>query len=296
MPDSPPALWVGGDLGLDVVVEPQGEVRWGDDAPASVSLLPGGQGANVAVWARRAGAAVRLFTHLGDDALARHLARAARRAGVAVRARHSGTSTRVVSLVEGQGARRTLFAHLGDGAWADLPARRPGGRLALYVSGYALVRPGGRAWVEGARAWARRHAVPIAVTPSAVSVLERAGLEAWAALAQGAWAVVLNGAEATAVTGAADPAAACRRLARSHDIVLVTLGRAGARLGTGGRVIPVPAAALATAPRDTTGAGDAAAGTFLARLLLGDGPDEAAAAAMAAAALAISQPGAWPQA
>jgi len=43
---------------------------------------------------------------------------------------------------------------------------------------------------------------------------------------------------------------------------------------------------------DTTGAGDAFTGTFLARRLSGDGPEQAVRAGLAAAARVVAGPGA----
>jgi len=288
----PPRLLVFGDLGLDVVAMAPGRLLWGDDTPSRVHLLPGGQGGNVATWARRAGVVADLYTQVGDDPWGRFVTARARARGVHVHARPHGRTTRVVSLVEQH--RRSLIADLGDGDWASPPARRPPGAALAYVSGYLLARPGGTARAVALRQWAASRGVRLAVTPSALSVIGRDAAEPWSALADGAWAILLNAAEACALTGAAD---AARRLARRHALALVTNGAHGAWLGEGGEGAGrVPAAAPAGPILDTTGAGDAAAGTFLARLACGDAPVDAARSAMAAAALACTEPGAWPPA
>jgi len=58
-----------GDSTLDVTVRPAEAPRAGGDVPASISLAPGGQGANVAVRLARAGIDVRLATAIGGNLL-----------------------------------------------------------------------------------------------------------------------------------------------------------------------------------------------------------------------------------
>jgi sugar/nucleoside kinase (ribokinase family) len=108
-----------------------------------------------------------------------------------------------------------------------------------------------------------------------------------------------NQREAALLTGARDPAEAARRLltrtARAH--VIVRTGPAGCVLAL--RLQPPAAVPAAVAhvpaptvdPVDTTGAGDAHSGVFLAALADGLAPADAAHRANAAAALAVTRPG-----
>lgn len=294
--DPRPRLYVAGDLGLDVVVRPSAALAWGDDTPARVDLLGGGQGANVAAWARwaRPGVEVHLLSQVGADPLGRLLTRAVRAFGVTVHATRAARATRVVSLVEGE--RRSLLADLPAGPWASLPEAGPAGPALLYVSGYVLVRRGGGAWLRSALAWARRHGVRLAVTPSARSVLARGerGLERWRRLQAAAWAVLMNLDEARALTGAPDARRAATALAATGVVALVTDGRRGAWLAEAGAAARRTPPAAAKRLLDPTGAGDAVAGAFLAALAAGDGPRRAADAAMAAGACAVARQGAWP--
>jgi len=103
-----------------------------------------------------------------------------------------------------------------------------------------------------------------------------------------------NQREAALLTGTGDPAEAARRLA-------ARTGRAGVivRAGSQGCVLALqaarPDAVLIPAPAvmavDTTGAGDAHSGVFLAGLADGIPPGAAACRANAAAALAVTRPG-----
>jgi sugar/nucleoside kinase (ribokinase family) len=106
-----------------------------------------------------------------------------------------------------------------------------------------------------------------------------------------------NAAEAADVTGAESPAQACRLLQASVPAggVIVRAGSAGCYLSTHLSPEGAPDPIHIPAPRvraiDTTGAGDAHAGVFLAGLSEGLSPLEAARRANAAAALAVTRQG-----
>jgi len=71
-----------GDLGLDVVVRIRGDVAWGADTPAEVSLAAGGQGANVAAWAAALSAEARWLGKRAADGAGRLAADELERRGV----------------------------------------------------------------------------------------------------------------------------------------------------------------------------------------------------------------------
>lgn len=314
-----------GDAGLDVIIRPAGLLEHGDDTPGQVEILPGGQAANVSVWARTCEIPVHLVTSLGRDPLGDLVRAALRDRGVSVTARRSHRTTRVASLIaRASPGDRSLVADLSSYGLPFLesvpdlrtfPVRTldPWDALSLeagllspagivYISGYALLRPSAPIWVGRTVRWARRHAFAVAASPSAVSVLTRAGLEVWNALARSAQILLLNRLEAEALTGMETPEASARQLAAHHALVLVTDGERGAWLAGGGRVRSVRPWPVrrrrADAPDpgtvDTTGAGDATAGVFLGQILKGTAPLPAARKAMRAGYLVSRQMGAWP--
>jgi len=213
-----------------------------------------------------------------------------------------------VALVEA-GGERTFVTSLGaetlrePGAWDPVRVRAGD---AVYVSGYGLAAPASGAilgtWAAALPAEALLFVDPgplIADIPDAVlgPVLSRCD---W-------WSC--NQREAALLTGASDPAEAARLLAgrtgRAGVIVragrsgcvlaLRAAGRAGsgAAAGSGGAsavslsLVPAPAVVAV----DTTGAGDAHAGVFLAGLAAALPPAAAASRANAAAALVVTRPG-----
>ncbi len=205
-----------------------------------------------------------------------------------------------VALVE-TGGERTFVTALGaeslrdPGAW-DLVRARPGD--AVYVSGYGLV-PSGSGAILGAWAAALPPAVLLFVDPGPLAdqipapVLEEV-------LARCDW-WSCNQREAALLTGTSDPAqAACRLVRRTSQAdVIVRAGADGCVLarrvagqamdhGLSLSLIPAPAVTAV----DTTGAGDAHSGVFLAALAAGLTPTDAAWRANAAAALAVTRAGA----
>ena len=199
-----------------------------------------------------------------------------------------------VALVE-DGGERTFVTSLGaetlraPGAWDAVPVRAGD---AVYVSGYGLVAPDSGAilgaWAAALPAGVLLFVDPgplIADIPAAVlgSVLSRC--DWWSS----------NQREAALLTGASDPAEAAR-------LLIARTGRAGVivRAGQSGCVLALRTAAgvslsLIPAPDvvavDTTGAGDAHAGVFLAGLAATLPPAAAASRANAAAALAVTRAG-----
>ncbi|MDI5912137.1 PfkB family carbohydrate kinase, partial [Streptomyces sp. 12257] len=99
--------------------------------------------------------------------------------------------------------------------------------------------------------------------------------------------------EACLLTGLPDAADAAAKLSRHVPLVVVKQGAMGAVIARSGSVYAhVPA--VAATPRDTTGAGDAFTGGFLAALLAGAAPEDAAADGCRAGALAVQRVGGRP--
>jgi sugar/nucleoside kinase (ribokinase family) len=198
-----------------------------------------------------------------------------------------------VALIEPD-AERTFVTSLGaeilgrPGSWDAVPA---GAGDTVYVSGYGLV-PEESGPVLGAWAAALPDSSLLFVDPGPlVTQIPEAVL--LPVLARCDW-WSCNRREAALLTGAQDPAEAARRLlartARAH--VIVRAGPAGCVLALRedtAAVAHIPAPAVD--PVDTTGAGDAHSGVFLAALSDGLAPADAARRANAAAALAVTRPG-----
>ncbi len=205
-----------------------------------------------------------------------------------------------VALVEA-GGERTFVTALGaeslrqPGAWDSVRTKRGD---AVYVSGYGLVAPQSGA-VLGAWAAALPPQVMLFVDPGPLV----AGIPADVldpVLARCDW-WSCNQREAALLTGSTDPPEAARRLLRrtGQADVIVRAGPAGCVLalrtagpGMSHGLSLTQVAAPAVTAVDTTGAGDAHSGVFLAALAGGMTPGAAAGRANAAAAIAVTRPGA----
>ena len=96
--------------------------------------------------------------------------------------------------------------------------------------------------------------------------------------------------DATALTGLTDADAVADFYLRLCPLVLLKCGATGCLVATRDRRMRIPAHRVHAV--DATGAGDTFAGAFLARMLAGDGPEDAARYANAAAALSTTGYGA----
>ncbi|MEJ2851672.1 PfkB family carbohydrate kinase [Nocardioides sp. CCNWLW212] len=270
-----------GGINQDVTVRVEARPAPGEtvvgDGPA---VSAGGKGANMAVAAARAGAAVVLCGAVGDDAAGRTQLGQLAAAGVATdrvavrRDAATGTALIVVTpdgenaIVVGAGANATLaddeVAATCTGA-AVVLAQTEVGAGPVDAAARAVAGGGGRLVLS-----------PAPVVPLASETL---------ALAD---PLVVNESEAADLCGESSAAAVLARTgARS---VVVTLGAAGAQLAdaTGSRQVPAPRVDAV----DTTGAGDVLAGTLAAALADGADLDAAVRRAVAAAAESVGYAGA----
>ena len=175
-------------------------------------------------------------------------------------------------------------------------ARQRGLRLRLRP-GPARVGPGPRAWAAGLPAGVLLFLDPgplVADIPAAVLDPVLARCDWWSC----------NQREAALLTGSDDPAEAARRLVRrtGRADVIVRAGPDGCVVATRAgpamdrwTAVAEPIAAPAVTAVDTTGAGDAHSGVFLAGLAAGLTVGEAARRANAAAALTVTRAGAAPR-
>jgi sugar/nucleoside kinase (ribokinase family) len=264
----------------------------GGDVPGSVVVRPGGAAANVAVWARAAGAAARVVARRGTDLAGELLAAALAGRGVELHPPAAPGPTGAM-LVVWESDERSFVSDPGANAALRTGDVRAGlaGADAVHVSGYALLRPGSR---RAAMAAARSGgtARPAAVDASSWPLLAGSGRAAVLAAAASAGALLANAAEAAALTGARDPERAAVALAGQVPVAVVKLGPLGVLVAAGGRLHAVDAGAAVAV--DPTGAGDALAAGFLVARAGGADPVEAARAGVELAASAVAVEGAWP--
>ena len=304
-PPGPRRLVFAGEAIVDVVMRVPALPQRGGDALATSAEISAGGGFNVMAAAARHGLPVLYAGGHGTGPWGDVVRAALAAEGIGLFRppdpdRDTGFD---VALVEPD-AERTFVTHLGaeavrgPGTWDAVPAG-PGD--AVYVSGYGLVDPDsgpplGR-WAASLPSSALLFLDPgplVAQIPAAVldPVLARCD---WLSCNYREAALLANtGPSGTRPPDApGDPAEAARRLlARGAAAnILVRAGSAGCYVA----LLASPAAVHVRAPAvtavDTTGAGDAHSGVFLAALADGLSPLSAAARANAAAAFAVTCPG-----
>ncbi|GGN68837.1 sugar kinase [Streptomyces albiflavescens] len=293
------ALLVVGDVVTDIVARHRGPLATSTDTAAAIHMLPGGAGANVACWAAHRGCSdVRLLGRVGAEAAGWHereLAACGVRPLLVVDP-EAPTGTVICLVDTGASAERTFLTDSGASLRLDPGDWSPAlldGVARLHLSGYLLFSEPSRALVSVALESARARGVPVSLDPASTGFLTELGVDRFLELAEGVDILLPSRDEAYLLTGLPDPADAAAKLSRHVPLVVVKQGGAGALVARSGTVRAHVPAVPAT-PRDTTGAGDAFTGAFLAALLAGAEPDAAAAEGCGAGAMAVERVGGRP--
>ncbi|MGW0907772.1 carbohydrate kinase family protein [Streptomyces sp. NPDC002853] len=293
------ALLVVGDVITDVVARHRTPPLPGTDTAAAIRTVPGGAGANVACWAASWGCGdVRFLGRAGADSVTWH-EEALTRAGVRPRLvvdPEASTGT-VICLVDGgAGAERTFFTDSGASLRLSAADWSPGlldGVGWLHLSGYLFFAGPSREAAETALAAARARGVPVSVDPASAGFLADLGVERFLAAVDGVDVLLPSEGEARLLEEAGGLEEAAAKLSRRFPAVVVKRGAAGALVATEGEVAAEIPALPATAV-DSTGAGDAFTGAFLAARLGGAGLAEAASEGCKAGAKAVELVGGRP--
>ena len=156
-----------GDIAVDIVSTLKTPLARGSDAPAEISLMPGGSGANVAVWLARLGQRATFVGRIGDDMFGRWLRDDLVAEGVEAALVVDGTRrTGVIQVLVEPDGERTMAPDRGaNAAWAqdDVSETLIAGADLLHVVGYVLLdrasQPG-CARGDGVCAQARRSDQP----------------------------------------------------------------------------------------------------------------------------------------
>jgi ribokinase len=291
MPE-PPSVLVAGSINVDIVVHAERLPGRGETvAGGRLERTGGGKGANQAIAAARAGAAVTLAGAVGDDDLgADALAElSAEAVDVGAVRRLAGVATGVALIVVDAAGDNQIAVASGANhevtaadvrAGARVSAGGAVGRLGCVLASFELLDEP----VLAAARIACEAGCPLVVNPAPARALEPA-------LRELRPIVTPNRTEAAELTGEPDPEAAARTLAALTGApVVVTLGEQGALVQDGAGAAHVPAPAVRAV--DTTGAGDTFNGVLAAELARGSELRAAVAAAVVAASESVTRRGA----
>lgn len=289
------SIVVVGSVNADLVVRVPAHAAPGETVLAdSMTVLPGGKGANQAVVAARLGGDVALVGAVGTDAFAATALRGLRRAGVdltAVATVPGPTGVAMVS-VDDDGENVIVVVPGANGSVDAAAVQRHAG----LVAGAAVVVLQGEIPTAGSEAAARAATGRVLLNLAPVVPVVREVL----ALAD---PLVVNAGEAwRLLTEAGRPVPEGEPFAVVEELselgprsVVLTLGGAGAVVldgadGDGPVAVPSPAVDVA----DTTGAGDAFVGALAWRLAEGDALADAVGTAVRVGAFSVTTDGAQP--
>lgn len=254
----------------------------------------GGKGANQAVAARRAGSAVRFAGRVGDDEMGRayraHLER--EKIGGELLGQASGTPTGCALITIDAAGENSIAVAPGANACVtpdDVKAWDTAiASSAMLVLQMELPEPTTAAALEAAG----RHGVPAMLNYAPVG-------DGTVTISEAVTHLVVNQVEAAALLREAEPIkasaaldAAERLRARGPETATITLGGEGVITAWAGGNHRVAARRVEVV--DTTAAGDTFCGYLASGLSAGRPIDEALERANAAAALAVTRPGAQP--
>ncbi len=282
------AVRVLGSINIDVIARVDRLPRPGETVIASQTLrLPGGKGANQAVAAARMGASVALVAAIGDDEGGRWMLAGLEAAGVGVAgvAKLEGVPTGSAYItVDAKGENQIIVAPGANGVFeaALLPRASPENVVLAQLE--VPVATLAAAFAAPARL-RMLNAAP--AVPEAARLFDRVDI------------LIVNEHELAAYAGRVESrgldetvATARSLLARPDQLVIVTLGSAGAVAIWRDRHFHAPA--MPVEPLDTVGAGDCFCGALAALLDEGLAVEQALPIANAAAALCTLSPGAVP--
>ena len=177
--------------------------------------------------------------------------------------KHEGKTGRCLVMVTPD-AERTMRTYLGitaDLSTAELDEDAIARAQYLYIEGYLVTSPIARQAIARAKEVARANGTKIAMTCSDPAMVKyfRDGIDE--ILDGGVDVMFCNEEEARILTGTDDVQEAMQMLQQHARLVAITLGKNGALLGDGERLVTVPGVPVKAI--DTNGAGDMFAGAMM---------------------------------
>jgi sugar/nucleoside kinase (ribokinase family) len=287
-----------GDIIRDIVVHPEGPIQHDTDTPAAIDIHIGGSAANTAAWLGHQGVPVNFAGRASVedvDSMNRYLTTH----GVTpfIQADPTHPTGTIVVIVEGEA--RSMLTERGANSHltvSEIPQEFLKGVGLLHMTGYSFFHADNPDDLVGVLDLARQSGARVSVDCSSVGFLEDFGVDAWWDVLSHVDIVRGNADEAVMITGLDDPVEACRAIARSGHLAVITLGADGALwCEAEGDVHSLPAAPLGPAGFvDPVGAGDSFSAGFLAGLSRGNSLEEAVHQGLTLSAMVVSQPGAGP--
>jgi len=262
------AILVLGDLNLDIHVQRARTPPPGHEVRDRIDVSAGGSGGTFARQAVSTGAEVLFAGSVGADLVGDLLKRSLEDAGVRtvlrrIEALPSGTVLSLYTDLE-----RSMICSRGanDGlteTWIDDSLFE--GIEHVHLSGYMFLSPQQAGAAEQAAARAKSRGLSVSADPPSANLIERFGLADFRVLLpKGCW-LFPNLSEGILLSGEEDPSKIVEQLAVNFPIGALTLGEQGALAWDSTGQLRLASDPLKCT--NTTGAGDAFAGAFVATYL-----------------------------
>jgi sugar/nucleoside kinase (ribokinase family) len=259
----------------------------GEEVETAEFQMTAGGGFNAMAAARRMGARVTYGGMLGQGPLADITEAALRAEGIALApgARAEIDQGSCAVIVDGTGE-RSFISHHGAERRIDvahLAGLAASSHAFALLTGYSLYKPASAAAFLAWLPALQRPPLLMFDPGPIVADIPRETLDR--CMARADW-ISANAGEARILTGEDQPAAAATRLAAGRQGALVRRGAEGCWQSFEGRTLHIPGFAVAAI--DTNGAGDTHDGVFIAAMIAGFAPADAALVANAAAAISTT--------
>ncbi|HWQ11596.1 MAG TPA: sugar kinase [Roseiflexaceae bacterium] len=274
-----------GDLVWDVLVKPDGILLPGGDTTGQIRLAPGGSAANVAAWVARCGMPAGFVGAVGRDVFGDLIVDNLAAEGVQMHIhRTTARDTGVILVLIDRAGQRSMVTNQGADFQLlpeDLPEDALRATRHVHITGWSLFTDPPRAAAIRAAQIAKAAGATVSFDPASYQMIRELGHDKFARAIAGLPVDILfpNRDEGEALTGERAPEAMARELRAMYPgaIVALKLDSEGCFVAADGHEQHYPTGQVTVV--DTTGAGDAFNGAFLARYLR-DG-DLAAAARFA---------------
>ncbi|GGB58281.1 carbohydrate kinase family protein [Deinococcus soli (ex Cha et al. 2016)] len=292
-----------GDLTWDVLAKPDTLLLPGGDSTGRIELSGGGSAANLAVWARRAGAAraVHFIGKIGQDRFGKLAVAELQAEGVSADVIESAEHPTgvILGLIDRRGQRAMLTGQGAD--WELLPHELPTETLRrcghLHLTAWSLFRDPPRSAALHAAQLARAGGATLSLDPGSFQMIQSMGREVFLRILDRLPVDVLfpNDDEARAMSGRGDRLDAMDWFRTRFPDALIVM-----KLDEDGVLIEGPAQARVQVPAtneravDATGAGDAFGGAFLTGWLAHGDAVRAAQLAVQVGGWVVSRFGARP--
>lgn len=281
-------ILVVGDAMLDVVVQPKGSIAPTSDTPTNVRMSRGGAAANLAVALAQSDHDVYFLGVVANDLPGKMFYEELVRSGVTpILQSGEGSTGVVVALVSNDGQRAMLTDRGVNPQLASefVFEQLETGFDHVHVSGYTFLDPATSLVGEQILAACAQKNISTSADVCSVAPLMAMGIQNFLGAVKNVRILFANEEEALSVTQSTSANDALIALGKSFSEVVVTCGAQGAIAISNGEVSQAPS--QSTEVLDTTGAGDAATGAYLAARLQGESQLGALSSAMAASAVVV---------